>query len=139
MLKYLLEQGMIDGSCMTVTGKTMAENLAGCPPLSEGQDVRTSGAAAGAFPCMATHLAFLFRSPAADAPDFGIIRFIMPVESPIKPDGHLQILYGNLAPEGSVAKITGKEGLEFEVWPSSGLLSMLTAMLWMLWTDLSFV
>ena len=40
MLKYLLEKGMIDGSCMTVTGKTMAENLAGCPPLSEGQDVR---------------------------------------------------------------------------------------------------
>jgi hypothetical protein len=39
----------------------------------------------------------------------------MPIEKPIKPDGHLQILYGNLAPEGSVAKITGKEGLEFEV------------------------
>lgn len=38
----------------------------------------------------------------------------MPIENPIKPDGHLQILYGNLAPEGSVAKITGKEGLEFE-------------------------
>ena len=50
----------------------------------------------------------------------------MPIETPIKPDGHLQILYGNLAPEGSVAKITGKEGLEFEVWlrrPASWLLS----------------
>jgi len=78
VLKYLLEKGFIDGSCMTVTGKTMAENLAGCPGLSEGQKV------------------------------------IMPIETPIKPDGHLQILYGNLAPEGSVAKITGKEGLEFE-------------------------
>jgi dihydroxy-acid dehydratase len=78
VLKYLLAQGMIDGSCMTVTGKTMAENLAGCPPLSEGQDV------------------------------------LMPVATPIKATGHLQILYGNLAPEGSVAKITGKEGLVFE-------------------------
>lgn len=78
VLKYLLQKGFIDGSCMTVTGKTMAENLAGCPDLSEGQQV------------------------------------IMPIEKPIKPDGHLQILYGNLAPEGSVAKITGKEGLEFE-------------------------
>jgi len=78
VLKYLLEKGLIDGSCMTVTGKTMAENLAGCPGLSEGQQV------------------------------------IYPIENPIKPDGHLQILYGNLSPEGSVAKITGKEGLEFQ-------------------------
>lgn len=69
---------MIDGSCLTVTGKTMAENLALCPPLKAGQDV------------------------------------ILPVERAIKPDGHLQILYGNLSPEGSVGKITGKEGLEFE-------------------------
>lgn len=78
VLKYLLEKGMIDGSCMTVTGFTLAENLASCPPLSAGQSV------------------------------------VLPVESPIKPTGHLQMLYGNLAPEGSVAKITGKEGLLFE-------------------------
>lgn len=78
MLKYLLEHDMIDGSTLTVTGKTMAENLAACPPLKEGQDV------------------------------------IWPLEKPIKPDGHLQILYGNLAPEGSVGKITGKEGLVFQ-------------------------
>jgi len=58
-------------------GKTVAENLAGCPDLSAGQDV------------------------------------VLPVSSPIKPSGHIQILYGNLAPEGSVAKITGKEGLKF--------------------------
>ena len=69
---------MIDGSCLTVTAKTMAENLSLCPPLKQGQDV------------------------------------ILPIETPIKPDGHLEILYGNLSPEGSVGKITGKEGLEFE-------------------------
>ena len=68
---------MIDGSCLTVTGKTLAENLATCPPLKPGQDV------------------------------------ILPVETPIKASGHLQILYGNLCPGGSVGKITGKEGLEF--------------------------
>lgn len=78
MLKYLLQHNMIDGSGMTVTGKTLAENLAVCPDLKAGQDV------------------------------------ILPFDKPIKPDGHLQILYGNLAPEGSVGKITGKEGLEFE-------------------------
>eukprot|EP00877_Chromochloris_zofingiensis_P008312 jgi/Chrzof1/3734/Cz13g06290.t1 len=77
ILKYLMAKGLIDGSCMTVTGRTMAENLAGCPELSPGQDV------------------------------------ILPLDSPIKSSGHLQILYGNLAPEGSVAKITGKEGLVF--------------------------
>jgi len=77
LLKYLHARGFIDGSCITVTGKTMAENLAGCPDLSPGQDV------------------------------------ILPIETPIKPEGHIQILYGNLAPEGSVAKITGKEGLVF--------------------------
>ncbi|KAH8933315.1 hypothetical protein BDL97_18G024100 [Sphagnum fallax] len=77
VLKYLLEKGLIDGSCMTVTGKTLAENLAGCPPLAEGQ------------------------------------RIISTVENPIKKTGHLQVLWGNLAPEGSVAKITGKEGLYF--------------------------
>ena len=63
---------------MTCTGKTMAENLASCPDLSEGQQV------------------------------------IMPIEKPIKETGHLQTLYGNIAPEGSVAKITGKEGLYFK-------------------------
>ena len=78
VMKYLLDAGLIDGSCMTVTGKTVAENLAGCPPLSEGQEV------------------------------------ILPIDKPIKETGHLQILYGNLAPGGSVAKITGKEGLRFE-------------------------
>lgn len=76
--EYLLKEGFIDGSCMTVTGKTLAENLASCPDLSPGQQV------------------------------------IMPVETPIKSTGHLQCLYGNIAPEGSVAKITGKEGLYFK-------------------------
>ena len=78
MLKYLMENGLIDGSCMTVTGKTLAENLEVCPPLTEGQDI------------------------------------ILPLDKPIKSSGHLQILYGNLSPEGSVAKITGKEGLQFQ-------------------------
>ncbi|KAI8474443.1 MAG: hypothetical protein J3K34DRAFT_131811 [Monoraphidium minutum] len=78
VLKYLHAKGLIDGSPMTCTGKTMAENLAAAPELKAGQDV------------------------------------ILPIESPIKPEGHIQILYGNLAPEGSVAKITGKEGLHFE-------------------------
>ena len=73
-----MSKGLIDGSCMTCTGKTMAENLASCPDLSEGQQV------------------------------------IMPIEKPIKETGHLQTLYGNIAPEGSVAKITGKEGLYFK-------------------------
>eukprot|EP00879_Flechtneria_rotunda_P010429 GHRR01010905.1.p1 GENE.GHRR01010905.1~~GHRR01010905.1.p1 ORF type:complete len:363 (+),score=124.29 GHRR01010905.1:1120-2208(+) len=78
LLKYLLAQGLIDGACLTVTGKTMAENLAGCPDLKEGQDV------------------------------------VLPLDKAIKSSGHIQILYGNLAPEGSVAKITGKEGLQFK-------------------------
>lgn len=78
VLKYLLEHDLIDGSCMTVTGKTMAENLSNCQPLKAGQDV------------------------------------VLPLEKPIKATGHLQILYGNLSPDGSVAKITGKEGLVFE-------------------------
>ncbi len=75
--KYLLEKGLLDGSCMTVTGKTLAENVADLPGLQDGQDI------------------------------------IHPVESPIKATGHLRILRGNVAPEGSVAKITGKEGLHF--------------------------
>ncbi len=77
VLKYLLENDLIDGSCMTVTGKTLAENLESLPGLKEGQDV------------------------------------IHTLDNPIKKTGHLQILKGNLAPEGAVAKITGKEGLLF--------------------------
>lgn len=78
VLKYLLREGLIDGSCMTVTGKTLAENLAELPDLAKGQKI------------------------------------VRPVTDPIKSTGHIQILKGNLAPEGSVAKITGKEGLSFE-------------------------
>jgi len=75
--KLLLKEKMLDGSCLTVTGKTLEENLEGLPGLSEGQKI------------------------------------IFPVSNPIKKTGHLQILYGNLAKEGAVAKITGKEGLRF--------------------------
>ncbi|MEX0661352.1 MAG: dihydroxy-acid dehydratase [Balneolaceae bacterium] len=75
--KLLLEEGLLDGSCMTVTGKTLEENVADLPGLLEEQNV------------------------------------IHPVSDPIKKTGHLQILYGNLAEEGSVAKITGKEGTKF--------------------------
>jgi len=77
VMKYLLEAGLLDGSCLTVTGMSIAENLASVPGLPEEQKV------------------------------------IRPLEDPIKPSGHLQILKGNLAPGGSVAKITGKEGLRF--------------------------
>jgi len=77
VMKYLLEKGLLDGSCLTVTGKTIAENLRDLPGLKAGQDV------------------------------------FMPVERPIKESGHIQILKGNLAPGGSVAKITGKEGMRF--------------------------
>ena len=77
VLKYLHQQGLIHGDCLTVTGKTIAENLAEAQDLPEDQDV------------------------------------IRPVSAPLKATGHLQMLYGNLAPEGSVAKITGKEGLHF--------------------------
>ena len=77
--KYLLEKGLLDGDQLTVTGKTLAENLSSSAPLidNNGQD---------------------------------IIRMNLP---PVKESGHIQILYGNVAPEGSVAKITGKEGVEF--------------------------
>ncbi|OLY79380.1 Dihydroxy-acid dehydratase [Smittium mucronatum] len=78
IMKLLLDEGYLDGSCMTVTGKTIAENLAGLPGLKEGQQI------------------------------------IRPVSNPIKSSGHLRVMYGNLAPEGSVAKITGKEGLLFK-------------------------
>ncbi|PIA15797.1 dihydroxy-acid dehydratase [Coemansia reversa NRRL 1564] len=77
ILKYLLAEGYLDGSTMTITGKTMAENLRDLPALAEKQDI------------------------------------IYPLQKPIKLTGHLQTLYGNVAPEGSVAKITGKEGLQF--------------------------
>lgn len=78
VMKYLLNKGLLHGDCMTVTGKTVAENLADVPGLKDGQKI------------------------------------IRPIENPIKKDGHLQILYGNLASEGAVAKITGKEGDVFE-------------------------
>ncbi|HVW39195.1 MAG TPA: dihydroxy-acid dehydratase, partial [Pirellulales bacterium] len=77
VMKYLLEKDLIDGSCMTVTGKTIAENLADLPGFTPGQDV--------------------FHT----------------LDNPIKKTGHIQILKGNLAPEGAVAKITGKEGERF--------------------------
>ena len=76
-MKLLLEAGLIDGDCLTVTGKTVAENLKDLPGLTAGQQI------------------------------------IHPLDNPIKPTGHIQILKGNLAPEGAVAKITGKEGLHF--------------------------
>jgi dihydroxy-acid dehydratase len=78
VMKYLLERGVLDGDCLTVTGRTLAENLASAPALADGQQV------------------------------------IQPLEAPVLPRGHIQILYGNLAPEGAVAKITGKEGARFE-------------------------
>ncbi|CAK9156060.1 unnamed protein product [Ilex paraguariensis] len=77
IIRHLLELGFLAGDCMTVTGKTLAENANLFPTLAEGQQI------------------------------------IRPSTNPIKETGHLQILYGNLAPEGSVAKITGKEGLYF--------------------------
>ncbi|MDG0967470.1 MAG: dihydroxy-acid dehydratase [Flavobacteriaceae bacterium] len=77
VMKYMLEEGMLHGDCLTVTGKTIAENLADVAPLKVGQKV------------------------------------IRSVSDPIKPTGHIRILKGNLAEEGSVAKITGKEGLLF--------------------------
>ncbi len=77
VMKYLLEKGLLHGDCLTVTGKTIAENLADLPGLPAEQDI------------------------------------IRPLEKPLKESGHLQILYGNLAAQGSVAKITGKEGEVF--------------------------
>jgi dihydroxy-acid dehydratase len=78
VLKTLLNEGLIMGDLPTVTGKTMAENLADVKPLGAEQDL------------------------------------LRPLSAPLKADGHIQILYGNLAPKGSVAKISGKEGLKFE-------------------------
>lgn len=78
VMKYLLEKGLLYGDCLTVTGKTVSENLAEVPTLTPEQDV------------------------------------FLPLESPLKQTGHIQILYGNLASEGSVAKISGNEGEYFE-------------------------
>jgi len=78
VMKYLLKKGLLHGDCMTVTGQTIAENMASVPDL-----------------------------------DFDTQKIIFPVEAPIKSTGHLQILYGNLAELGSVAKISGKEGERF--------------------------
>jgi dihydroxy-acid dehydratase len=78
VLKYLLQKGLIHGDCMTVTGKTLAENVADAADL-----------------------------------DFNTQDVILPYENPVKKTGHLQMLYGNLAPMGSVAKISGKEGESF--------------------------
>ena len=77
LMKMLLDAGLLHGDCLTVTGKTLAENLKGVKPYPADQDV------------------------------------IYPINRPIKKDSHLRILYGNLAPLGAVAKITGKEGLQF--------------------------
>lgn len=79
VMKYLLKKGMLHGDCLTVTGKTIAENVANAPDL-----------------------------------DFVKQQIILPAETPVKATGHLQILYGNLAEGGSVAKISGKEGELFE-------------------------
>ncbi len=79
VMKYLLKKGMLHGDCLTVTGKTISENLANVPDL-----------------------------------DFDQQKIMLPTDNPIKATGHLQILYGNLAEGGSVAKISGKEGELFE-------------------------
>ena len=78
LMKRMLDKGLLHGDCLTVTGKTLAENLADVADYPAGQDI------------------------------------IRPFDNPIKPDSHLIVLKGNLAPEGSMAKITGKEGLFFE-------------------------
>lgn len=78
VMKYLLKNNLLHGDCLTVTGKTVAENLANVPDLNKGQNV------------------------------------FLDVKDPLKPKGHLQVLYGNLASEGSVAKISGNEGDYFE-------------------------
>ena len=78
VMKMMLDEGLLHGDCLTVTGKTIKENLESVSSLKQGQNV------------------------------------IKNIDDPIKSSGHLRVLYGNLAPEGSVAKITGKEGLRFE-------------------------
>jgi dihydroxy-acid dehydratase len=79
VMKYLLQKGLLHGDCLTVTGKTVAENLADIEPIN-----------------------------------FETQKIVFPLEQPLKATGHLQILYGNLAEKGSVAKISGKEGERFE-------------------------
>ncbi len=78
LMKRMLDKGLLHGDCLTVTGKTLAENLADVEDYPAGQDI------------------------------------IRGFDEPIKPDSHLAVLYGNVAPDGAVAKITGKEGLRFE-------------------------
>ncbi|OUU80775.1 MAG: dihydroxy-acid dehydratase [Gammaproteobacteria bacterium TMED78] len=78
LMKILLEEGLLNGDCLTVSGKTLSENLTNVKPYPYGQEI------------------------------------IKPLNNPIKKDSHLAILYGNLAPEGAVAKISGKEGTEFK-------------------------
>ena len=77
LMKALLDEGLLHGDCLTVTGKTLAQNLKRVKPYPAGQDM------------------------------------VRPLSNPIKPDSHLVVMYGNLAPEGAVAKISGKEGLSF--------------------------
>ena len=77
LMKMLLDRGLLHGDCLTVTGKTLAQNLKSVKPYPKGQDI------------------------------------VHAFDNPIKPESHLVVLYGNLAAEGSVAKITGKEGLKF--------------------------
>jgi dihydroxy-acid dehydratase len=77
VLKMLMDAGLVNGACRTVTGKTLEENLAALPGLTAGQPI------------------------------------VRPLSDPIKASGHIQVLRGNLAPQGAVAKITGKEGLQF--------------------------
>src|SRR3546814_11721928 len=74
-MKYLLDRGLLDGSCLTCTGQTIAENLRDLPGLTPGQAI------------------------------------VAPLEKPLKPNGHISILHGNLAPQGAVGKINGKQGL----------------------------
>ncbi|WP_310595778.1 dihydroxy-acid dehydratase [Flavobacterium sp.] len=78
VMKYLLKEGFLHGDCLTVTGKTLAENLASVPDLNDGQEV------------------------------------VYEIQKALKPTGNIQILYGNIATEGCVAKISGKEGEFFE-------------------------
>jgi dihydroxy-acid dehydratase len=77
VMRHLLEAGLLHGDCMTVTGKTLAENLAGLPGLSPGQEI------------------------------------VRPIAEPLKATSHIRVLHGNLAPDGAVGKITGKEGMRF--------------------------
>jgi dihydroxy-acid dehydratase len=82
VMKYMLENNLLNGDCMTVTGKSISENLNDVKALKKGQKI------------------------------------INPISNPIKKSGHIRILYGNIANNGSVAKITGKEGLTF-LWKSN--------------------